>query len=208
MRTIVLKIALTNLLLTLIISGHTKPNGNWAKIDTKSGINLYERWVEINNSFLVKERKGEMVINSSMNIVISTLSDPSKTGLWMENVSDSYLIDRISHNEWLTYTCFSLPWPFQNRDMVSVSRLTYSTPTSFMMKIESKDDARLVKGNTVRLNNYSACWQVEDMGNGKIYVSFSAIISNPPEYPRFITDTIIRNTFLSNLLKLKIIVSV
>ena len=181
---------------------------NWEKIESKSGITIYERWVKVSNNVIVKERKGEMVITSTMNSVLNTLNDPSKTKIWMENVSDAYLINKESEKEWSSYTYFSLPWPIENRDMVAVSKLNYNNPKCATIEMISKENSLPLKKNVKRLIDYKAIWKIADLGNGHIFVSLSAISKTPPEFPRFIMDPIVRGAFLRNLLKLKVIISI
>jgi len=176
----------------------------WKEVESKSGITIYERWVKINSNLTVKERKGEMTIKGSVNSVVDLLSDPSKAKLWMENVSEAYLVKKESDREWASYTYFSLPWPFENRDMISVSRLNFNNPVSATIEMISKENALPTKKNVKRLANYKATWKIADLGNGHIFISFSTISYTSPEYPRFIQDPIVRKVFMRNLLKLKV----
>jgi len=177
----------------------------WKEVESKSGITIYERWVKVNSNLTVKERKGEMTIKGSVNSVVDLLSDPSKAKFWMENVSDSYLVKKETDKEWASYTYFSLPWPFENRDMVSVSKLNFNDPASATIEMISKENALPTKKNVKRLANYKATWKITDLGNGHIFISFSTISYTSPEYPRFIQDPIVRKVFMRNLLKLKVV---
>ena len=196
------------LLLLMLTVSNLIAAENWEKIESKSGITIYERWVKVSNNVIVKERKGEMVITSTMNSVLNTLNDPSKTKIWMENVSDAYLINKESEKEWSSYTYFSLPWPIENRDMVAVSKLNYNNPKCATIEMISKENSLPLKKNVKRLIDYKATWKITDIGNGHIFVSLSAISKTPPEFPRFIMDPIVRGAFLRNLLKLKVIISI
>ena len=189
----------------MLTASHSFATESWEKVDSKSGITIYERWVNITKDLSVKERKGEMTIPGSMNSVICTLCDPSKTKLWMENVSDAYLIKKENENMWSSYTFFSLPWPFESRDLVAVSKLNYITPTMATIEMISKENTLPEKKNVKRFMNYKAIWKIADLGNGNVYLSFSAISYTAPEFPRFIQDPVVRGAFLRNLLNLKVI---
>ena len=54
------------LVFALVFAGHLMATENWKKIETKDGVDLYERWVNVNSHLTVKERKAEMVINGDM----------------------------------------------------------------------------------------------------------------------------------------------
>ncbi len=192
------------LLLVLLCGGRLMAAETWKEVESKSGITIYERWVKVRSDLTVKERKGEMTIQGNLNSVVDLLSDPSKVKLWMENVSEAYLVKKESEKEWASYTYFSLPWPFENRDMVSVSKLDFNNPASATIEMISKENALPTKKNVKRLANYKATWKIADLGNGHIFISFSTISYTSPEYPRFIQDPIVRKVFMRNLLKLKV----
>lgn len=182
----------------------TAPTEKWINVESKSGIQVYERWVSVNKDLVVKERKGIMQVNENLQEAINTLRDPAKTRLWMEHVSDAYLVKQISDNTWYSYTCFSIPWPFESRDMVSLSTLAYNkNGRAATIEICSKGDALPLKPRTNRLNSFKASWEIVELSKGRLSVSFTAISLAPPEYPRFIQDPIIRGTFYRNLLNLK-----
>lgn len=177
---------------------------SWTLVDSGSGINLYERWVFPDNGIKVKERKGEMTVNSDIREVLLVLKDPSKTKLWMSNVTNAYLIRKISEQAWYSYTYFSLPWPFANRDMVSFSTLSYSCEgSSACIEMTSRETAIAVKPEATRMNNFKAIWELREVAWKKTQVSFSAISYSPAEYPRFIQDRVMKGTFMTNLQKLK-----
>jgi len=90
----------TLVLFILLTGGHLMAAETWKEVESKSGITIYERWVKINSNLTVKERKGEMTIKGSVNSVVDLLSDPSKAKLWMENVSEAYLVKKESDREW------------------------------------------------------------------------------------------------------------
>jgi hypothetical protein len=177
---------------------------SWSHIDTKSGVAMYERWVHLQNDVDVKERKGEMTIRGNARDVLKVISDPAKTKLWMSRVTDAYLIRKVSDQAWYTYTCFSLPWPFNNRDMVSLTTLKdNSDHTSFIIEMTSRETTIPVKPKATRMNNYKATWEIRKMSENYTKITLSAVSFNPPEYPRFVQDKIMRGTFMENMQNLK-----
>ena len=199
------KASMSLMFFVLLAGGHLMASESWKEVKSESGITIYERWVKITNDLTVKERKGEMTIQGSMNSVINLLSDPSKAKIWMENVSDAYLVKKESDKDWESYTYFSLPWPFANRDMVSATHLNYTDPSSATIEMISNENAMPLKKNVKRLINCKATWKITDMGHGRIFISLSAISRTSPEFPRFIQDPVVRGVFMRNMLKLKVI---
>jgi hypothetical protein len=177
---------------------------SWVLVDSESGINMYERWVSVNNDLRVRERKGEMTINGSLNEVLSVLTDPAKTNLWMNHVSSAYMIRKVSDQAWYSYTYFALPWPFDNRDMIAFSNLNYNQDhTLARIEMTSRETTIPLKPGAKRLNNYKATWELRKAGNSRTKIIFQAVSFNPPEYPRIIQDKVMRGTFMDNLVNLK-----
>lgn len=192
------------LMTALLISGKTMASGGWELIDASSGISVFERWVYVNDDLSVKERKGEFSVPGTLNSVVKTISDVSLSKQWMEHVTDAYLVSRLSDKIWYTYTYFTLPWPFANRDMVAMWMLGYSSDNrTATIEIRSRETMIPEKTGIRRLGNYSATWKITDKGNNSIGVSFSAISYTAPEFPRLVQDPILRNTFLQNMINLQ-----
>lgn len=208
MKTFYKNAAICLVLFLFISGGHLLANESWKEVDSQSGITIYERWVKVNDDLTVRERKGEMTLNCTMSSVISILSDPSRAPLWMENVTDAYLVSRKSNSEWAYYTYFSMPWPLDNRDMVSLATLNYTDPTSATIEMTSLDNALPEKDHVVRLMDFKATWKITDLGNGSVFVSLSAISYRSPEFPRFIMDPVVRGVFMRNLIKFKVLVCI
>ena len=204
MKTSYLKKARIRLIFFALLAGsNLMAAESWKEVKSESGVIIYERWVKVSSALTVKERKGEMTINGSMNSVVNLLRDPSNLKHWMENVSDAYLVRKESEREWASYTYFSLPWPFENRDMVAYSQLNYCGSASATIEMVSRATDLPVKKNVKRLTDYKATWKITDLGNGRIFISLSAISFTSPEFPRFIQDPVVRGVFMRNMLKLK-----
>ena len=187
----------------LLAGSNLRATESWKEVESESGVTIYERWVKVSGDLAVKERKGEMIIKGTMSAVINTLNDPSKNKLWMENVSDAFLVKKESDREWSSYTYFALPWPFESRDMVAFSRLNYCGQTCATIEMISRENDLPVKQNVKRLTDYKATWTITDLGNGRIFISLSAISLTTPEFPRFLQDPVVRGVFMRNMLKLK-----
>ncbi|MHC1706334.1 MAG: hypothetical protein AB9842_02300 [Bacteroidales bacterium] len=206
MKIILSSVSIILLLCLTTVYGYSAESA-WEKIETRSEITLYERWVTAGSSLIVKERKGEMLVKSSMKKALNVLTDPAKTQLWMENVDKSYMVRKLNDLEWYSYTSFALPWPFDNRDLVCHTTLNLTTHHYATLEMSSSENIAPYKENFKRLTNYKATWKIVDVGNGYICVVFSAVTFKAPEYPRIIQDKVVRGAFLRSLINLRIILA-
>lgn len=192
------------LVMAFFLSEKAFSSGKWELIDSNSGVSVFERWVYVNKDLTVRERKGEFSVPGTLSSVVKIVSDVSLSKQWMEHVSDAYLVSRLSDKAWYTYTYFSLPWPFANRDMVALWMLGYSSDNkTATIEIQSRENMVPEKKGIKRLGNYGATWKITDKGSNNIGISFSTISYTSPEFPRVIQDPILRSTFMQNMKNLQ-----
>jgi hypothetical protein len=97
--------------------------GIWKLTNSKGGVQSFVRWITDSKGTAIRERKGEMKVNCTLQQAVNLLSDAESTSKWMSGIDENYFLSKISQNEWYTYTLFSIPWPFSKRDMVSWCRM-------------------------------------------------------------------------------------
>jgi hypothetical protein len=122
----------------------------------------------------------------------------------MSGIEESRTLERPAKNEWYTYTVFSIPWPFNKRDLVSLNRIM-EDPFKGISSIDvmCRDKYVPVKPDIVRLTDYRAQWKISKLTDSKIHITFTAESSTPPAFPRYIQDPVIEKIFHNNLVRLK-----
>ncbi len=192
----------------MLASGNCFSKENpWEKVESTSDITIYERWIDVSPTLSVRERKCELQLKTNYNKVIGTLVNPAMTSYWMENVNNSFLIEKVNETKWYSYTSFAMPWPFDNRDLICVSSLKHHSNQSASIEIVSCEYLLPLKHNVKRLTNYKATWKIVDVGKGFVNLSFTAVTYKAPEYPRIIQDKVVRGAFLRSMLKLSLILT-
>jgi hypothetical protein len=178
--------------------------GEWELDRNAGGVKTYTRWIIVDRSHKVRERKGEMALNCTVNDAVRLLCDTKITGSWMSGIKENYCLKQISQSEWFTYTLFDIPWPFEERDLISNYRVkNLDEGNGVVILINSREDYLPEKQNIQRLANYTANWTIVRMGDARVSISFSAIADTPPMFPRFIQDPVLAQLFHNNLVNLK-----
>jgi hypothetical protein len=176
----------------------------WELCYESDQIYIYERWIPVNAERNTKERKGEMYVNCSLDKALKMINDYDNVQVWNKNVKENKLLKKNSASSWITYTLFDLPWPFQNRDVVSEYNVQSVTPGwCVIVKIISNDNMVKQKEGIARITKYKASWTIKKITNQKCWVCFSASCDNPPAVSRKIQDPILRKSFHKNLLNLR-----
>ena len=122
----------------------------------------------------------------------------------MSGIKENYCLKQISISEWYTYTLFDIPWPFEQRDLISNYRVNSSEEgKKTTILISSREHYLPEKQSIKRLTNYTGTWTITRITDEKVFVSFSAMSNMPPMFPRFIQDPVLIQMFHNNLVKLK-----
>lgn len=178
--------------------------GKWETVKNSQGVQTYVRWIETGEGIQTRERKGEMVINCTVEDATGILTDTKSTASWMRNVKESFELNRLNQSEWYTYTLFDIPWPFENRDLVSYLTLRINTENeSTNINIISKEEYVPCKSRISRLTDYAANWSIVRINQCRIKITFTAVTSSPPAFPRWIQDPVVEHIFHNNLVNLK-----
>jgi hypothetical protein len=182
---------------------YNTPSGKWEMVKNTEGVQSYVRWTLDGKGNTVRERMGEMIVGCSLQDAVILLSDAESTSKWMSGVSENYLLERISQTEWYTYTLFSIPWPFNKRDLVSWCRIS-SDPVheTANLSMICKDKFVPLKPGIDRLTDYRANWVITRAGE-KIKITFTASSTAPLIFPRLIQDPVIERIFHNNLVRLR-----
>jgi hypothetical protein len=180
------------------------PKEEWKLCSETDKIFIYERMVKINNDHYTRERKGELRVNCNFDKVVKIMSSYESLNNWMNGVKENSLVKRSGSTSWITYNVFSLPWPFDNRDMVSEYQLN-SLKAGIYIQININCVNNLVKPKKglSRIESYKATWHIKRVNEHSVWISFSALSDTPPVVPRFIQDPIVENTFIKNLVSLR-----
>ena len=182
--------------------------GNWEVVKNTSGVKTYVRWLYYIDGRKTRERKGEILLDCSLDRTIGILTDATSTKKWMSGISENYLLTQTNPKQWYTYTLYDIPWPFNKRDLVSAYDLNYMPGNkSATIKIQSQAGYIPEKSGIERLIDYNATWTITETSLQQVQIIFSAISDTPPLFPRYVQDPVIEKMFHNNLVRLKELLS-
>jgi hypothetical protein len=93
----------------------------WKLESETGGIRIYSRAVAGSS---IRQVKATAAVNASYETVVSILTDYTNYKLWMNNITDSQVIEQSSDTVHYVYSYEDTPWPVQNRFCVSKMTLT------------------------------------------------------------------------------------
>jgi hypothetical protein len=181
-----------------------KDAGQWKMVRNTEGVKTFHRYVTQQDGGSYGERKGELIINCSLQEAVRLVSDAESTRKWMSGIDENYKLTHINLNEWYNYTKFSIPWPFSKRDLVSLYKLIADPAHGLVtINITCKDTYVPLKPGIIRLTDYHATWAIKKQGEKTTSICFIMSSSQPPAFPRYIQEPIIERMFHNNLVRLR-----
>jgi hypothetical protein len=184
--------------------GNPEPSGAWKMVKNDEGVQTYFRWVTKDDGTEYRERKGEVIAACTVQEALQMISNSESIKKWMANIEEHYNLEYVSADKWVNYTLFNIPWPFSNRDLVSLYQLnTDPVKKTVTLIISCKDTYIPLKKGITRLTDYHAKWSLVKNGEQSTCISMTMSSSTPPLFPRYIQDPIIEKVFHGNLVRLK-----
>jgi hypothetical protein len=123
----------------------------WELALDKNGITIYTRPTEGSK---YKTYKGETTFNLPMDQLYTALIDVENYDKWVYECPESTLLDSKQDKEYTYYSVVSMPWPFDNRDMVT--RITViNEGNTIRLKTDLVNDYLPEKEDLVRITAYS-----------------------------------------------------
>lgn len=137
-------------------------NYPWEIAKNKNGIIVYTRDTD---SSSIKEFKAVTTIKSELKDIITILNDVKEYPNWMANCEYSEVLKNINDSERIDYMQSSVPWPLENRDVVTkykyevdLEKGYYYATTTTQPTLKEKVDG------FVRLNKGLGSWKLEQEG--------------------------------------------
>jgi ribosome-associated toxin RatA of RatAB toxin-antitoxin module len=98
----------------LIINTDEK-NLEWQLSKSENQICIYTRQVDYSD---YKEFKGEMIVNSNPDFIVSFLQNINAFKEWLPDCLESKKLIQINDTDQINYILTDVPWPFEDRDIV------------------------------------------------------------------------------------------
>ena len=180
------------------------PSSRWELTDEEEGIKFYVRWVPISDEQKVRERKVEILAHTSLDNALKMVTDMEKVRLWMSGIKKASLLHRDSKNQWYSYALYGLPWPFNDREMITLCKMKQeAAQPRISINMESIDQSYPPAKGVERLTNYKASWELIEINKTLVKMTFIARSGDPPAFPRVIQDPVIKKVFMGNMRALK-----
>lgn len=186
------------------VSMDSGKDDTWELLENAEGVKIFYRWVDVSDNVRVRERKAEILVHSSMEKSLKMITDVQLINTWMSGIKKSMILHRDNAEKWYTYMLYGLPWPFNDREIITLNTLTYSAKRDkVFLRMQSSDEGYPPARGVERLTHYKASWELFEVKPGLTRMIFIARSEDPPAFPRCVQDPVIKKVFYRNMLSLK-----
>jgi hypothetical protein len=130
---------LSTLILSIVFACSAFSQSNWKLTRDQDGIKVFQADVPNSNYNNIKV---ECTVPGTYDKLISVLTNLGTYKNWVYQNKSGYILKKVSPTEFYIYTETYVPWPLENRDVVSY------------MKIERDKDERYLKVTQVSVPNF------------------------------------------------------
>lgn len=190
------------LLFPFTLIAQSQPIEGFEIVRQDEKITLYERWTPFpSTSTNSRQIKGVFEVAITLTEMYSAIYNEQKIKAWQENILEYKFIPKTD-TTWIIYSLTEIPWPLSNQDYLLSYTLVEKNEKRIIVSFEHNSNV-----NTVALREDAdrtptvGTWVLEKISDQKTKVTYT-VISMPVDYPRFITDRIVRNNLMSTINKL------
>lgn len=189
------------LLVQSLYAGVTE-EGEYKLVKKDAVLSLYERWIPGGQGELVREIKAVFVVKSDVESVINLLTDQARGKDWNINAEKYNVLHSGDRTNWITYTRYSIPWPFGNQDCClsyKVQKDASNLRTGIIGFESTLNNQFPVTASATRITGTKGMWLLEDAGNGHMKVSYIISTHRSKKVPRWISDPVVRNNLFATM---------
>jgi len=125
----------------------------------------------------------------------------------MKEVKLIRMIHKESQNRNCAYTIFKLPWPFDDKDLVTSYKSVILDSDHYRIQVRSVENVIQEFPNIDRIKGYQATWEMTRIKENKTMIVYTVVSDIQPIVPRFIQDPIVLKVCIQDFAMLKQLLS-
>jgi hypothetical protein len=189
-------------LLLLILVQRFSYAGDWKLLKDTPTLKIYNRTYQQSQ---FKEYKAVMTVKASLFDLLALIKNDTIAKNWISRVKEFKTLQIVSTHEWYTYAEMSLPFPFQNRDLVSHNTVT-QTENHILIELQSVPNFIPEHPNKVRMKKSKGKWLFKKLSNQEVEVIYEFFSEPAIALPQWFVQPFIVQGIYDTLYKMKQIV--
>lgn len=196
-----IKSALLAIAAIFILSVQLKAQDNWELRRDEEGIKIYSR--RPSGGKLIELRLLTQY-QATPQKLINTLLDIDNYSSWIYGSKRAGIIKRVNDHDIIYFTEAHLPWPIQDRDLVTELTITPATQTA-PLTVQAKSVQGILppKPHFIRVPYSLAIWRITPQGSNKINVDYTFSIDPGGSIPGWLVNMTIASGPYKSFVKLR-----
>ncbi|HEY9114288.1 MAG TPA: START domain-containing protein [Bacteroidales bacterium] len=143
---------------------------DWKLEKEKDGISVFTREV---GGLKIKEFKATATIRTNTEFLVAMVLDAETYVDWIDKMEVAEIIEKVNSNEFYIYSEVDVPWPFENRDIVTLNKVNRNHENgSVKIEIAAVTGKVPEKEGVVRMPESGGFWQFTPQKDGKTAVVY------------------------------------
>jgi hypothetical protein len=189
-------------LIILLLTWSASAQEDWHKMKEEAGIKVYTK-TESGSEY--KSFKAEMQVNCKIEDIVEVLKNTNTINNWVVNCKEVKLL-KTEDNDQYYYIETSLPWPFENRDMVYHFQYIEIKSEQVKVIVTGIPDYIQPRKGIVRLGKAAGYWLLTSIDTGKTAVTYQMHVEPGGLIPAWLANPFIVNVPFSTFKELRNIV--
>jgi hypothetical protein len=146
--------------------------------------------------------KAEMTLNLDIQKVVDLIQDSKRGTKWIHRTILFEEIQRKSSNVWHTYSEIEMPFPFENKDLITKNELIQNDSV-FYISLKSTPNLIEEKSGKSRIKHFEALWKISKIGGNKVKIIYEMQSKTVAGLPQFIVQPIISSSLFDTFILMK-----
>jgi len=189
----------------LLINGNTaiahEALSTWKTSRESEQIQFSYRYLNIGDTLKTRQMRITFMVEAEITQLVPMFRNTENLKRWTLRAEHCELIEQNQEN-WTIYSLFDIPWPFQQKDLITEYRLVKKDSSVELFLIGRPSKLPQVK-EVSRMGYFEGYWSFTTHENGCLKAEFTSITFQKPQFPKFIQDPIIQNAFIDSIKHLK-----
>lgn len=159
---------------------------DWKLEKENDGISVYTREV---GGMKIKEFKATATIETKIKVLVDMVIDAETYVDWIDKMEEAEIVEKVNENEFYIYSQVDVPWPFDNRDIVTLNKVIKDEKTGAVtIAITAVSGKVPEKDGVIRMPESSGFWKFSPNKEGKIAVVYQYLADPGGGIPEWLVN--------------------
>jgi hypothetical protein len=172
------------------------PIGDFRMLKNRNGIDLYYRWMQMEENNKVRQMKAVVEINGGTEDVLRLLKDEEQALGWIPSAEQFRHLAVVSDNEWVSYIQFAVPWPFADQDCILEYRTCVNPAGETVIDFRCNPEYIGTVDGISRMKDITGSFVIREQAGGHSILECFFLSEKASVIPRWITEPIITGSIL------------